>query len=75
MEQGGAELCQDQGNPLRPSGWTAPAPTRDRERPVGQRSSVPKIDKLEGLVDEVRYQNQRQSREHKNSSQSVLQQN
>lgn len=32
-----------------------PCPFRDRERPVGQRSSVPKIDKLEGLTERIRF--------------------
>lgn len=36
------------------TGYTALCPFRDRERPVGQRSSVPKIDKLEGLTERIR---------------------
>lgn len=46
-EEGRARLGEDPGNPP-PGRMAAPAPARDRERPVGQRSSVPKIDKLEG---------------------------
>lgn len=44
-----SSLLYNQGNPLRPQGLTALAPARDRESPVGQRSSVPKID-TEGLI-------------------------
>ncbi len=33
-------------------------PFRDREFPVGQKSSAPKIDKLEGLVEKVNLQPQ-----------------
>lgn len=47
--------------PLRPyTGCTALCPFRDRERPVGQRSSVPKIDKTRRLDRENQNWNHRQ---------------
>lgn len=47
--------------PLRPdTGCTALCPFRDRERPVGQRSSVPKIDKTRRLDRENENWNHRQ---------------
>lgn len=73
-EEGRARLREDPGNPP-PGRMAAPAPARDRERPVGQRSSVPKIDKLEGSETRSEINTRDQQSRAQRGSRFVLQQN
>lgn len=55
---GGESSARTEGTPSARLPRPRPAP----ERPVGQRSSVPKVDELEGLGDESEIRNQRQGK-------------